>query len=167
MNVSPKTLSRRDRYPVDSTGARNTQLELTSRQRSQAFQVAPNLIDSFKYAGAGLVYAFTTQRNFRIHSAVSIVVLSLSLYLHLSMVEVAVISLTAGAVLVMELLNTALEAVVDLCVGQSYHHLAKIAKDCAAGAVLVAAIVSVVVGVCLLAPPLWLKLFPGVDFFLT
>ncbi|AFY69290.1 diacylglycerol kinase [Thalassoporum mexicanum PCC 7367] len=164
MNVSPKIVSRHERYPVESDQQRNLQLDLKSWQRSQAFQVAPNLIESFRFAGAGLVYAFTTQRNFRIHTVVSIVVLSLSIYLQLSMVEVAIISLTAGAVMVMELINTALEAVVDLCVGQSYHQLAKIAKDCAAGAVLIAAIVSVVVGFCLLAPPLWLKLFPGVNF---
>ena len=56
--------------------------------------------------------------------------------------------------MVLELLNTALESVVDLTVGQSYHELAKIAKDCAAGAVLVSAIAAVIVASCLLVPPL-------------
>jgi diacylglycerol kinase (ATP) len=55
--------------------------------------------------------------------------------------------------MILELLNTALESVVDLTVGQSYHDLAKIAKDCAAGAVLLAAIAAVMVGGCLLLPP--------------
>lgn len=66
----------------------------------------------------------------------------------------AVITLTSGAVLSMELLNTALESVVDLLVQQNYHELAKIAKDCAAGAVLVSAFVALMVAVFILLPPL-------------
>jgi diacylglycerol kinase (ATP) len=54
----------------------------------------------------------------------------------------------------MELLNTAIESVVDLTVGQSYHDLARIAKDCAAAAVLISAIVALFVGAILLLPPL-------------
>jgi diacylglycerol kinase (ATP) len=55
----------------------------------------------------------------------------------------------------MELLNTALEAVVDLTVSQTYHELAKIAKDCAAASVLISALVAVIVAGLLLLPPLW------------
>ena len=66
----------------------------------------------------------------------------------------SIISLTIGAVLAMELLNTALESVVDLTVKQSYHELAKIAKDCAAGAVLISAIAAILVAGSLLLPPL-------------
>jgi diacylglycerol kinase (ATP) len=66
----------------------------------------------------------------------------------------AVIGLTIGLVLAMELLNTAIESVVDLTVKQSYHELAKIAKDCAAGAVLISALVSVLVATSLMLPPL-------------
>ena len=62
--------------------------------------------------------------------------------------------LTVTAVLVLELLNTAMEAVVDLAVGRRYHPLARIAKDCAAAAVLVAAIASLLIAVLLLLPPL-------------
>ena len=65
-----------------------------------------------------------------------------------------VIGLTIALVMGMELLNTALESVVDLTVKNSYHELAKIAKDCAAGAVLVSAIASVLVAGSLLLPPL-------------
>lgn len=60
----------------------------------------------------------------------------------------------------LELINTALEAVVDLTVEQSYHELAKIAKDCAAGAVLIAALTAVLVGGCLLLPPLMGHVYP-------
>ena len=64
----------------------------------------------------------------------------------------AVICITSGLVLTLELLNTAIESVVDLTVGQTYHELAKIAKDCAAGAVLISALASVLVGACLVVP---------------
>lgn len=122
--------------------------------RALAFKVAHNLAASFKYAWAGLRYAFYTQRNFRIHVVVGSLALSLGVALHLPAVELAVIGLTVGAVLAMELLNTALEAVVDLTVQQTYHDLAKIAKDCAAGAVLLFAFIALFVAGCLLLPPL-------------
>jgi len=80
--------------------------------------------------------------------------IGLSVFLHLQAVEIAVIGITSGLVLALELLNTAIESVVDLTVKQTYHDLAKIAKDCAAGAVLVSALVAVLVAGILLLPPL-------------
>jgi diacylglycerol kinase (ATP) len=127
---------------------------LVKPSRSLSWRVASNLFVSFRYAWAGLSYAFQTQRNFRIHLFVGTLAISLSLFLNLSRVEVAIIGLTIGAVLTMELLNTAIESVVDLTVRQTYHELAKIAKDCAAGAVLISAFASVVVACSLLIPPL-------------
>ena len=124
------------------------------RTRDLAWLVAPTLLLSFKYAWAGLSYAFVTQRNFRIHTVIGTLAVSLSVFLHLPPVEIAVICLTSGLVLALELLNTAIESVVDLTVKQSYHELAKIAKDCAAGAVLISAIVAVFVAGSLLLPPL-------------
>ena len=122
--------------------------------RKFAWQVAPNLLISFQYAWLGLRYAFCTQRNFRIHVVLGTCALSLSIFLGLSELEIAVIGLTTGAVLTMELLNTAIESVVDLTVKTTYHELAKIAKDCAAAAVLVSALASVLVAGSLLMPPL-------------
>ncbi len=122
--------------------------------RKNAWQVAPNLLVSFRYAWAGVSYAFATQRNFRIHTLMGTVVVTAGFLLRLSPIAVAVLALTSSLVMILELLNTALESVVDLTVGQSYHELAKIAKDCAAGAVLLAAIAAVIVGGCLLLPPL-------------
>lgn len=124
-------------------------------ERSLSWQVASNLFVSFKYAWQGVSYAFRTQRNFRVHTAIGILAVSLGLSLGLSPVELAIISLTCGVVMTLELLNTALESVVDLTVQQSYHELAKIAKDCAAGAVLVSALTALLVAVYLLLPPLW------------
>jgi diacylglycerol kinase (ATP) len=122
--------------------------------RTLSWRVASNLFVSFKYAWAGLSYAFQTQRNFRVHLFVGTLAIALSIFLRLTRVEVAIIGLTIGAVLTMELLNTALESVVDLTVRQTYHELAKIAKDCAAGAVLISALAAVLVAGSLLLPPL-------------
>ena len=132
-----------------------TDAKMTQFKRDSAWQVAPTLLSSFRYAGMGLSYAFQTQRNFRIHTVLGLTSISLGILLHLTVVELAVIGLTCGAVLSMELLNTALEAVVDLTVKQTYHDLAKIAKDCAAAAVLVSAIAALLVGCMLILPKLW------------
>ena len=128
--------------------------------RNLAWQVAPNLFLSFKYAWAGVYYAFVTQRNFRIHTAIGIVAVGLGLILEIKAIELAVIVMTCAIVMVLELINTAIEAVVDLTVKQTYHELAKIAKDCAAGAVLISAIAAVVVAACILLPPLLQRIMP-------
>ena len=128
--------------------------------RNLAWQVAPNLFLSFKYAWAGVYYAFVTQRNFRIHTFIGIIAVSLGLILEVKAIELAVIAMTCAIVMVLELINTAIEAVVDLTVKQTYHELAKIAKDCAAGAVLISAIAAVVVAACILLPPLLQRIMP-------
>ncbi len=123
-------------------------------KRDYAWQIAPNLLASFKYAMAGINYTFITQRNFRIHLVMGSIALSLGAFLHISHIEMAIIALTSAVVLALELLNTAIESVVDLTVKQSYHELAKIAKDCAAGAVLMAAVGALIVAGFILLPPL-------------
>ncbi|MEC4812489.1 MAG: diacylglycerol kinase family protein [Scytonema sp. PMC 1069.18] len=129
-------------------------VENLPQQREFSWQVASNLLVSFKYAWCGISYAFLTQRNFRIHVSVCALAIGLSLVLHLQAVEIAVIGITSGLVLALELINTAIESIVDLTVKQSYHELAKIAKDCAAGSVLVSALVAILVAATLLLPPL-------------
>ena len=123
--------------------------------RDLSWKIASSLATSFRYAWGGLTYAFETQRNFRIHTVIGTLAIGLALFLQLQPVEISVIGVTIGIVLAMELLNTAIESVVDLTVGQSYHELAKIAKDCGAGAVLVSAMAAIIVGAALLLPPLW------------
>ncbi|MBP0008494.1 MAG: diacylglycerol kinase family protein [Roseofilum sp. SBFL] len=122
--------------------------------RNCSWQVAENLPTSFKYAWAGVTYAFRTQRNFRIHVIAGSLVMIVGSLLQVNAVEAAILAVMISLVLVLELLNTALEAVVDLTVEQNYHELAKIAKDCAAGAVLISAIASIIVGIILLLPKL-------------
>lgn len=140
---------------VSSSPPKPNELEtVVAKRRELSWKVASDLFSSFKYAWSGISYAFQTQRNFRIHVSVCVIALGLGIFLHLKSVEIAVIGVTSGLVLALELLNTAIESVVDLTVKQTYHELAKIAKDCAAGAVLVSALVAVLVAGVLLFPPL-------------
>lgn len=127
-------------------------------RRLGAWTVAGDLPASFRYAAQGLVYGFRSQRNFRIHVITGSLVFALGLWLQLPTAQLAVLVLTVAAVLVLELINTATEAVVDLAIGRQFHPLARIAKDCAAAAVLVAALASLLIAVLLLAPPLLARL---------
>lgn len=116
-----------------------------------------SFLASFRFASEGLLYVFVTQRNFRVHLAIAAIVVALGLWLQLAPASWAILALTIGAVLVTEIFNTAAERLVDL-VSPDYHPLAKQVKDLAAGAVLVSAIVSVIVGLLVLGPPLWAAL---------
>lgn len=116
-------------------------------------------LHSFRHAFRGWFYALRTQRNAWIHSAVATVVLILGIWLQLSPLDWAIIILTIAMVFAAEFMNTAIEAVVDLA-SPDAHPLAKIAKDVGAAAVLVAALAAIIIGLLLLGPPLWLKLFP-------
>jgi diacylglycerol kinase (ATP) len=117
-----------------------------------------NLQESFRYALAGLGYALRTQRNTRVHLTVSAVVVALGVWMSLTATQWAVLALTIGSVLVSEMLNTVAETLVDL-VSPGYHPLARVIKDVTAGAVLLTSVVSVVVGLLVLGPPLWERLF--------
>lgn len=110
---------------------------------------------SFVYAWEGLVYAILTQRNMRIHLSVALVALVMALFLDITKDEILLLFFTIVLVITAELFNTAVETVVDL-VTDRYHPLAKIAKDVAAGAVLLTAILAVVIGFFLFYD----KLFP-------
>lgn len=115
------------------------------------------LIGSFRFAIAGITHLFRTQRNARIHLAAGIVACGLGAWLQITRVEWGVLVLTIACVLILEGINTALEAVVDLASPQ-FHPLARVAKDVAAGTVLIAAMASIGVGLTILGPPLWAKL---------
>lgn len=103
---------------------------------------------AFVYAWQGIVHTVKTQRNFRFHIAAALYVTAFSLFYGLSRAEYVLLALTFSSVMSAELINTAIEAAVDLC-SPEHHKLAKLAKDAAAGAVLVTAIFAVIVGVLL------------------
>lgn len=112
------------------------------------------LIRSFRDAFAGLSYCFATQRNMAIHAAAGAAVLLLSYLLHLERWEFFFILTAVFAVVIAEAINTAIEKAVDLATKEQ-HRLAHIAKDVAAGAVLLTTFYAVLVGVLILGPRLW------------
>jgi diacylglycerol kinase len=113
---------------------------------------------SFRFAIAGLGYLARTQPNFRVHLVVAVAVAVTAVALNAGPLDVAVLLLAIGLVLVAEALNTAVEAVVDL-VTPDYHPLARIAKDAAAAGVLAAAVVAALIGLIVLGPRLFARLF--------
>lgn len=115
------------------------------------------MIRSFSHAGAGLRYLFRSQRNARIHLLLTLLAVGLALWLGLEAVEWAILSLTIGFVLACEGLNTAIEAALDR-ISVDQHPLAKVAKDTAAGAVLIAAITSLLVAAFIFLPRLMIRL---------
>ena len=104
-----------------------------------------SLIQSFRCALAGLLHALPRERNLRIDLAAAGLVFYFSRYYHFTATESVLLILLVGFVIVCELINTAIERTVDLVTG-AYHPMARIAKDVAAGAVLVSAVVSVFAG---------------------
>lgn len=113
---------------------------------------------AFRYAFAGWWYLIRTQRNAWIHAVVSAAVILVSALLRISRQEWAMIFLAIALVWIAEFLNTALEAVVDLASHEQHHDLARIGKDVGAAAVMIAALVSILIGLLILGPPLWARL---------
>ena len=112
---------------------------------------------SFRHAFRGWWYVIRTQKNAWIHAVVTILVILLGLFLKLPVRDWAVLFVTISTVWTAEFLNSALEAVVDLA-SPDQNPLAKVGKDVGAAAVLIAALASVVVGLMIMGPPLWLYL---------
>ncbi len=121
------------------------------KEKWPADNIAKSLWRSFGFAVCGVAYCFRTQRNLKIHVAAAALALGAGYRLGLPPAELGVLALTIAAVLVAEMFNTAVEALIDL-VSPDYHPLAKVAKDVAAGAVLVTAVVSLFVAYVLFAP---------------
>jgi diacylglycerol kinase len=109
---------------------------------------------SFVYAWNGLWHAIRTQRNARIHGVIATFAIVLGLVLHISPLEFAMVFVAITGVFISEMFNTVAEACVDLAT-QEYNPLARVAKDVAAGAVLLNAMLSVVIGILVFGPHLW------------
>lgn len=106
---------------------------------------------SLSYAISGIVQCVKQERNIKIHIFIMFFVIISGFFFHISLIEWLICVLLFALVISLELVNTAIEAVVDLCT-QEIHPLAKIAKDTAAGAVLISAIASVVIGLIIFVP---------------
>jgi diacylglycerol kinase len=116
-----------------------------------------NRLKSFQYAFSGIWYTVKTQRNAQIHLTIAVVIFVLGLALKLNSTEWAILALTTGFVISVEMLNTVAEAAMDYATSE-FNPQVKIVKDVAAGAVLVAAITAVLVGLLILGPPLFQRL---------
>jgi diacylglycerol kinase (ATP) len=114
-------------------------------------------ITAFGHAFRGWWYVLKTQHNAWIHSLFATVVVLVGLWVGLKPFDWAVIVLTIAMVFTAEFINTAIEAVVDLA-SPVHHPLAKVGKDVGAGAVLVAALAGIVIGLLIIGPPLWARL---------
>jgi diacylglycerol kinase (ATP) len=105
----------------------------------------PGLLDSFNYAFEGIIHVLRTQRNMRIHAAVALIVLVVAVVTDVSKLELVALMISIAFVLITEMFNSALEGAIDVATS-SFDPMAKLAKDTAAGAVLIAAINAVAVG---------------------
>lgn len=112
-----------------------------------------DLGSSFNYAIAGIIYALARERNMRIHLLAACAAVALGVWLGLSPTEWGLLALTITLVMVVEMINTAVEKTVDIITGE-YHPLAKAAKNVAAGAVLLTAINALVMAYIIFVPHL-------------
>ena len=115
-------------------------------------------IAGFGHAFRGLWYALRTQRNMRVHVLIALIAIILGIILRISAVEFALVFVAITGVFIAEMFNTVIELCVDLA-SPNYHPLAKIAKDVSAGAVLLSAMLSVVIGLFVFIPHLWTLIF--------
>jgi len=106
---------------------------------------APTLLDSFNYAFEGIIHVLRTQRNLRIHFAVAVAVLIAALLVNVTKLELIALLISIAFVLIAEMLNTGIEAAIDIAT-TSFDPMAKLAKDIAAGAVLIASVNAIIVG---------------------
>lgn len=119
-----------------------------------------SLYKAFRYAIRGILTAVQTERNMKIHIAAALIVFIAAALLQLDQIRWLFLLLVVAMVFVAELMNTAVEAVVDLITPEE-HLLARVAKDTAAGAALVAAVFAVVIGVIVFYEPVqkWMQQF--------
>jgi diacylglycerol kinase len=112
------------------------------------------------YALAGISYMLRSQTNTRIMGAATVAVLIAGCWIGIDALRWAVLTLALALVWIAEFINAAIEAAVNIST-PSFHPMAKVAKDVAAGAVLVASVAALLIGAFILAPPLFDKLYVG------
>ena len=126
-------------------------------RRKETEQFIRGRRNSFKFASSGFFYVLRTQKNAWLHLVATVVVVLLALWLQIDRLEWLAILLVIGLVWMAEFMNTALEVIVDLASPEK-HPLAKVGKDVGAASVLIAAILSVIIGISILWQPLIEKL---------
>jgi len=122
------------------------------KNRIESYETSSNLLKSFKYAFSGISYVLITSRNFKIQLIFAVISLMIGFLLQISQSNYVILIATIMSVLILEILNTSIESIVDLVVKKEFSSLAKISKDTSAGAVLLASINSVIIAVYIFVP---------------
>ena len=120
--------------------------------RKESYKTSNNVLKSFKYAFSGISYVLRTSRNFKIQLIFALTTVILGFLLQISLSNYMILIATIMSVLILEILNTSIESIVDLVVKKEFSFLAKISKDTSAGAVLLASINSVIIAVYIFVP---------------
>jgi len=126
--------------------------------RKESYKTASNVLKSFKYALGGVSYVLKTSRNFKIQLIFAVTSLMIGFLLQISISNYLILIATIMSVLILEILNTSIESIVDLVVKKEFSSLAKISKDTSAGAVLLASINSVIIALYIFIPKIKLLL---------
>jgi len=122
------------------------------KNRMESYKTSSNVLISFKYAFRGISYVLKTSRNFKIQLIFAVTSLIIGFLLQISQSNYLILIATIISVLILEILNTSIESIVDLVVKKEFSSLAKISKDTSAGAVLLASINSVIIAVYIFVP---------------
>ncbi len=120
--------------------------------RKESYKTSSNVLKSFKYAFSGISYVLKTSRNFKIQLIFAVTCLIIGFSLQISLSDFVILIATIMSVLILEILNTSIESIVDLVVKREFSSLAKISKDTSSGAVLLASIHSVIIAVYIFVP---------------
>ena len=122
------------------------------KNRIESYKTSSNILKSFKYAFSGISYVLKTSRNFKIQLIFAVTILVIGFLLQISQSNYVILIAAIMSVLILEILNTSIESIVDLVVKKEFSILAKISKDTSAGAVLLASINSVIIAVYIFVP---------------
>ncbi len=122
------------------------------KNRIGSYKTSSNVLKSFKYAFSGISYVIKTSRNFKIQLIFAVTSLMIGFLLQISQSNYVILITTIMSVLILEILNTSIESIVNLIVKKEFSSLAKISKDTSAGAVLLASINSVIIAVYIFVP---------------
>ncbi len=122
------------------------------KKRIESYKTSSNLLKSFKYAFSGISYVLKTSRNFKIQLIFAVTSLMIGFLLQISQSNYVILIAAIMSVLILEILNTSIESIVDLVVKKEFSSLAKISKDTSAGAVLLASINSVIIALYIFVP---------------
>lgn len=146
-----------NQFPHDSDVVKDAQEVLRIAERKQVVRTR-TIFDSFRHASEGLIFAVKTQRNVRIHLFAFAAVLGAGWILKVSLSHMAVLLTVSIAVVFAEMINTAIELILDMVNGTRYHPTVKVIKDLAAAGVLLTALGAFIVGIIIFSKYIVLRI---------